>query len=166
MSRVVLIVLIALGATAVQGMDCNFGTSSNIFEKVLSHCPGILDSSDKEFCCIGTDRFYCCDAKEFALQTGWIVIPVVIGVAVVVSIIIFCISCLCCSCCPWYRRRHRGTVYGIPTPTVVTVVQPSNAPIAQHQLYPSLSTAPSLPAQPPPYTQEAYTKQAPYNPSY
>ncbi|XP_015110068.1 cysteine and tyrosine-rich protein 1 [Diachasma alloeum] len=168
MPRSVLVLLIALGVVAVQGMDCNFGTSSNIFEKALAHCPGILDSSDKEYCCIGKENFYCCNAEEFALKTGLIVvIPAIIGVIAVVSIIIFCISCLCCSCCPWYRRRHRGTVYGkVHTPTVVTVVQPNTVPAPQPQLYPTLSTASPLPAQPPPYTQEVYAKQAAYNPTY
>lgn len=49
---------------------------------------------------------------SFLFSRLGIIIPAVIAVVVVVMFIIFCISCLCCSCCPWYRRRHRGTVYG------------------------------------------------------
>uniref|UniRef100_A0A0C9R491 Shisa4_2 protein n=1 Tax=Fopius arisanus TaxID=64838 RepID=A0A0C9R491_9HYME len=142
MSRSMLVLLIALGATTVQAeMDCNFGTSSNFLEKSLNTCPGILDSSDKAFCCVGTNSIHCCDAQEFALSTGVIgVVAIIIAVVGTVSIIIFCISCLCCSCCPWYRRRHRGTVYGkVQTPAVITVMQPTTIPTPQAQLYPTVA---------------------------
>ncbi|XP_043289267.1 protein shisa-4-like isoform X2 [Venturia canescens] len=158
------------------GMDCNFGQSKNILDEYINSCPGVLQDSSKSYCCydISKERVYCCDAQEFAIKTGLgIIIPAVIAVVVVVMFIIFCISCLCCSCCPWYRRRHRGTVYGIQGPNVIQVIQPpANAgmpPQAIHNAYAYPANQMAMPNHgqaPPQYTSEAYVKQAPYNPSY
>ncbi|CAL1686567.1 unnamed protein product [Lasius platythorax] len=167
--------LICLHAGNVYGMECSFGQSKNFLEKALNTCPRLIDSSDKSYCCydLENESFYCCTAEEFALKTGLgIIVPVIIAAAIAIGLIVCCISCLCCSCCPWYRRRHQGTIYGIQTP-VVQVIQPqatlppsytnqANLP-NQHVPYPMSSTG--MP-QPPPYTSEAYAKQAPYNPAY
>ncbi|XP_029173991.1 protein shisa-5-like isoform X2 [Nylanderia fulva] len=171
--------LICLHAGYVHGMDCSFGQSKNFVDKILKSCPGILDSSDKSYCCydLVDERAYCCDAEEFAVKTGLgIVVPVIIAAAIVISLIVCCISCLCCSCCPWYRRRHQGTVYGMQAPVVQVIQPPASLPPSYtsqavpnpypYQIhnppYPTSSTG--MP-QPPPYT-EAYAKQAPYNPAY
>ncbi|KAK0096481.1 hypothetical protein PV326_005375 [Microctonus aethiopoides] len=176
-SRITLLLVIALSITAAHGMECSFKPSSNILEKFVKSCPRIFDSSDKEYCCLNVsdESFYCCNAQEWALETGLgIIVPAIIGVLVVVTLFVLCISCLCCTCCPWYRRRHRGTVYG----TVHTIggvqqvpgINPPSSHIVNniHPSYPvnqPVSTA-TFPSQPPPYTAEPYAKQAPYNPNY
>ncbi|KAG7211997.1 hypothetical protein KM043_011192 [Ampulex compressa] len=118
MSRIIAVLLMAVfHAGFVHGMDCSFGSSKNMFEKIVNSCPMPLQSADKSYCCydIANESTYCCTAEEFAVKTGLtIIVPVVITAVVVISLIIFCISCLCCSCCPWYRKRHQGTVYGRP----------------------------------------------------
>ncbi|XP_014473202.1 PREDICTED: protein shisa-5-like isoform X2 [Dinoponera quadriceps] len=172
------LLLLCLHAGFAHGMDCNFGTSKNFIEKTLNSCPGFLDNPSKSYCCvdIANERTYCCTAEEFALKTGLgIVVPVIIVAAIIISLIVCCISCLCCSCCPWYRRRHRGTVYGkVQAPNVVHVVQstpnvpPSYASQENQNHYVPYPTNPAgFPQHPPPqYTSEAYAKQAPYNPAY
>lgn len=117
MSRLIsFLLIIFFFSRSTYGMDCNFGNSKNIIDEIVGTCPRpLLDSTDKSYCCIDikNDKFYCCDAEEFALKTGLgIVVPAIIATVVILLLIISCISCLCCSCCPWYRRRHRGTVYG------------------------------------------------------
>ncbi|KAM0736994.1 hypothetical protein ACS0PU_000565 [Formica fusca] len=167
--------LICLHAGYVYGMDCSFGTNKNVWEKPFTSCPGLLDRSDKSYCCfdIVDQRTYCCDFEEFAVKNGLgIIVPVIIVAAIAVGLIVCCISCLCCSCCPWYRRRHQGTVYGKVQTPVVQVIQPqANLPpsytsqaIPNQQIpYPTSSIG--MP-QPPPYSTEVYAKQAPYNPAY
>ncbi|KAK0167777.1 hypothetical protein PV327_001641 [Microctonus hyperodae] len=176
-SHITLLLVIALGITAVHGMECSFKSSSNILEKIARSCPGIFDSSDKKYCCLNVSdgSFSCCNEQDWLLETGLgIIVPAIIGVLVVVTLFVLCISCLCCTCCPWYRRRHRGTVYG----TVHTIggvqqapgINPPSSHIVNniHPSYPvnqPVSTA-TFPSQPPPYTAEPYAKQAPYNPNY
>ncbi|XP_011269670.1 protein shisa-5 isoform X2 [Camponotus floridanus] len=164
--------LIYLYAGYVHGTDCSFGAKKNILDELISKCPGLLDSSDKSYCCydLANERTYCCDLEEFTVKTGLgIIVPVIIVAAIVIGLIMCCISCLCCSCCPWYRRRHQGTVYGIQTP-VVQVIQPqANLPPSYNQAVPNIAPYPTssiaMP-QPPPYSSEVYAKQAPYNPAY
>ncbi|XP_032673739.1 protein shisa-5-like isoform X2 [Odontomachus brunneus] len=170
--------LLCLHAGFAYGMDCSLGRSSNFLEKVVNTCPGILDSRSKSYCCydIPNDTAYCCDAEEFALKTGLgIIVPAIITAGIVITLIVCCISCLCCSCCPWYRRRHRGTVYGIQAPNVVHVVQtPANLPPSytsqgdqvQNHYVPYPTNPAGFPQHPPPQYNEAYAKQAPYNPAY
>ncbi|XP_012251045.2 uncharacterized protein LOC105683189 [Athalia rosae] len=165
-------------ATVAYGMDCSFGSSKNIFEQIVKSCPRpIIDLADQSYCCIDVknDSFYCCDAEEWALKTGLgIIIPSIIAVVVIISIVVLCISCLCCTCCPWYRRRHRGTVYGnLQAPAggihiiQPTPVYPGYAGHLQNQPPVYATTVTAMPQDcPPQYTQEAYTKQAPYNPGY
>ncbi|XP_011696981.1 PREDICTED: protein shisa-5-like isoform X2 [Wasmannia auropunctata] len=173
MSRLaVALLLICLHVgSGVYGIDCTYGRNKNVFDDFLTTCPRLTDSPEKTFCCIDltNDNAYCCTAEEFAIKTGFgVVIPVIIGSVIVIAVIVCCISCLCCSCCPWYRRRQ-GTVYGIQAP-VVQVIQPqanlppsyTNQPPSYSVPYPTGSTG--MP-QPPPYN-EAYAKQAPYNPAY
>ncbi|KOC65126.1 hypothetical protein WH47_01991, partial [Habropoda laboriosa] len=95
------------------GIDCSIG-HKNIISKFLDSCPGLLDNQDKSYCCLDfeTNEMYCCNRMEFALKSTGALLAVIIVIGVVFSLILFCVSCLYCSCCPWYRRRHRGTVYG------------------------------------------------------
>lgn len=53
-------------------MECSFG-NKNIISKVIDSCPGILDSSDKSYCCYDFEKneMYCCDAMEFASKSSW-----------------------------------------------------------------------------------------------
>ncbi|XP_057331810.1 protein shisa-5-like [Microplitis mediator] len=176
-SFVTFILLVGFSTSVVYGrMDCSFGTSNNAFDKFVNSCPPIIGDQSKEYCCLNTNaEFYCCDAQEFALRTGLgIIIPAIIAVIVVVTFFVLCISCLCCSCCPWYKRRHRGTVYGRVQPGVV-VVHPGSNPMPNqtiHTIYPPYPasnpqvSASAYQGQPPPYTAEPYAKQAPYNPNY
>ncbi|XP_012530987.1 protein shisa-5 [Monomorium pharaonis] len=174
MSRLaVALLLICLHAGSVYGIDCSYATSKSFFEDVLTTCPRLTDARDKTYCCIDitNERAYCCNAEEFALQAGSILIPAIIGVVVVIGLMVCCISCLCCSCCPWYRRRQ-GTVYGNLQAPVVQVIQPQANIPPSYISQPAQNYAPPYPtgstgmAQPPPYTNEAYAKQAPYNPNY
>ncbi|CAG5088787.1 Protein of unknown function [Cotesia congregata] len=173
--------VIVFSTSTVYGMDCSLGSSKNFLDEVISRCPRpIIDDSSKEYCCFNTHGdYYCCDAQEFALTTGLgIIVPAIIAVIVVVTFFVLCISCLCCSCCPWYKRRHRGTVYGrVQTPGGVMVIhQPANNPMPNqqpiHTIYPPYPASnPQVSAsthqgQPPPYSAEPYAKQSPYNPNY
>ncbi|KAL6256302.1 hypothetical protein P5V15_012419 [Pogonomyrmex californicus] len=178
MSRLArVLLLICLHAGFSYGMECSYGSNQNILEKVFTSCPRpFTDPSDYSYCCydIPNNRAYCCSAEEFAKTGLSIIIPVIIAAAVIIGLIVCCISCLCCSCCPWYRRRQ-GTVYGrlvteVQTP-VVQVIQPqANVPpnytsqAAQNPYVPYPTNSTGMP-QPPPYN-EAYAKQAPYNPAY
>ncbi|XP_076244008.1 uncharacterized protein LOC143185154 [Calliopsis andreniformis] len=179
----VLLLVICLNAGLSYGMDCKIGHTTglkNFIDTVTNtnSCPGVFDPAEKSFCCYSLDRtYYCCDAAEFGITASWVILTAVLSVVIVVSLIVFCISCLCCSCCPWYRRRHRGTVYGrvqapasvvhvIQTPANVPPPQPQPAPYYANVLNPTNSTGLS---QPPPYTaheNDIYSKQAPYNPNY
>ncbi|KAH0953901.1 hypothetical protein HN011_003079 [Eciton burchellii] len=158
-------------------MDCSILGHKGIFDKLINsnYCPGYLDSSDKAYCCTNQDmsNIYCCDAEEFAIKTGLnimpVILPVIITAIIVIGLIVCCISCLCCTCCPWYRRRHQGTVYGKVHTPVVQIIQPQtnlppsyNSQPTQNQYVPSTIGMP----QPPPYINEGYAKQAPYNPAY
>ncbi|XP_006615012.1 uncharacterized protein LOC102680211 isoform X1 [Apis dorsata] len=175
MSRITILLLLTYFNVGLSyGMECSFG-NKNIISKVIDSCPGLLDSSDKSYCCYDFEKneMYCCDAVEFASKSSWILLTVICAVGVVFFVIIFCISCLCCSCCPWYRRRHQGTVYGtisvpevqvpsmmhvIQTPANVTVLTPyANLP------YPTNSAGIQQAST---YSGNIYEKQAPYNPNY
>jgi hypothetical protein len=173
MSRLVIaLLLIYLHAESIYGMECSFG-NNNFLDKMINSCPRpLIDPSENSYCCYDTSSgsSYCCSAIEFAKTGLGILIPVIIAAAIVIGLIVCCISCLCCSCCPWYRRRQ-GTVYGKVQAPVVQVIQPqanippnyTNQPAVQNYApYPTGSTG--MP-QPPPYN-EAYAKQAPYNPAY
>ncbi|XP_034939925.1 protein shisa-5-like isoform X2 [Chelonus insularis] len=174
MSKIIILVFtIVLCNSIVSADKC---PSNNFVDNLVSYCPGIpqiFDSSPKSYCCLDVEnKYYCCDAQEYTLNTGFkIILPAIIGVLVVVTLFVFCITCLCCSCCPWYKRRHRGTVYGIHTPGVI--IHPGTAPIPNqsaqmpHQPY-VVHTEPSMqyPSQPPPYTVEPYAQQASYNPNF
>jgi len=169
------LLLICLHAGSVYGMECTIGNNRNVFEKIFTNCPRFNDPSENSYCCydLSIDKGYCCNAEEFAMKTGLgLIVPVVIAAAVVIGLIVCCISCLCCSCCPWYRRRQ-GTVYGKVQAPIVQVIQPqpqANIPPsytsqpAQNQYVPYPTGSTGMP-QPPPYN-EAYAKQAPYNPTY
>ncbi|KYN27271.1 PREDICTED: protein shisa-5-like [Trachymyrmex cornetzi] len=141
-------------------------------------------------------RNYCCTFLEFMQTTGLgLILPLGIAGIVVVCLLACCISCFCCSCCPWYRR-NRGTIYGnIQTPIVQVIQSPENVPPSytsqptqnippsytsqptqniptsytnqptQNYVSPYPTNSTAMP-QPPPYTDEAYAKQAPYNPAY
>ncbi|XP_046484528.1 protein shisa-5 isoform X1 [Neodiprion pinetum] len=175
-----IVVVICLVSVAY-GMDCTLGTSDNFIDKFVNSCPRpLIDPSENSYCCPRVDgTVYCCDWAEFTMRTGLgIIVPVVIAVVVIISLIVFCISCLCCACCPWYRRRHRGTIYSsMQTPvTGIHVIQtpPSNSGYTVHQIQQiqppiyanAVSAMPQHPVPPPQYTREDNTKQAPYNPSY
>ncbi|XP_012153700.1 uncharacterized protein LOC105661747 isoform X2 [Megachile rotundata] len=164
-----LLSLLCLNVGLSYGMQCSLG-HKNIITEVLDSCPGLLDSSDKSFCCVDIEnnRMYCCDQTEFLVKSTWLLLTVIAVVVIIISLLVCCVSCLCCSCCPWYRRRHRGTVYGIQVPSVVHVIQsPASVP-QPTQPYPSTTNATSSAgmSQPPPYSEVVYEKQAPYNPSY
>ncbi|XP_076671348.1 uncharacterized protein LOC143370290 isoform X2 [Andrena cerasifolii] len=177
MSRVVaLLLFVSLNAGLSHGMECTIG-HSNFLEKFMNSCPGLTDHWDKSYCCYDFERSsnYCCTAAEFGLSSSWIILTGFVTVAVVVSLIVFCISCLCCRCCPWYRRRHRGTVYGrVQGPRVVHVIQSSVDVPRPTPFYTNASNATNATnstgiVQPPPYTavsNEMYPKQAPHNPDY
>ncbi|XP_012165950.1 uncharacterized protein LOC105665629 isoform X2 [Bombus terrestris] len=170
MSRVTtLFLLICINAGLSYGMECSL-RNSNFITRAINSCPGLLDPTEKSYCCydITSEKIYCCDAMEFSLQSSWVVLVVILTICVLFTIIVFCISCLCCSCCPWYRRRHRGTVYGIQLPNMVHVIQsptsiPQATPLYINTAYPTNSAGIS---QPPIYSEAIYEKQAPYNPNY
>lgn len=165
-----LLLLICTNARLSYGMKCSWG-HENFISDVLNSCPALLDPEEKAYCCydISNKKMYCCDAMEFALKSSWMVLAMIISFTVLFSMIIFCISCLCCSCCPWYRRRHRGTIYGkVQVPSVVHVIQspasvPQPTPQYTNPAYPTSSAGIS---QPPSYSEVVYEKQAPYNPNY
>ncbi|XP_076764061.1 uncharacterized protein LOC143431314 isoform X2 [Xylocopa sonorina] len=169
MSRVtILLLLLCFNAGLSYGTECAFG-NKNILSRLIDSCPGLLDSADKSYCChdIENGAVYCCDYAEFVFKTSWILLIVIVTVVILVLMLLLCILCLCCSCCPWYRRRHRGTVYGSKNLVVriiqssVTVPQPN--PQYTNTAYATSSTEIS---DPPTYSEVAYEKQAPYNPNY
>ncbi|EFN75983.1 protein shisa-5 isoform X2 [Harpegnathos saltator] len=177
------VILLCLQAGLVYGTDCSLGTSNDFLDKITKTCPiPIVGDPSKSYCCydLPNEKFYCCDATEFALKTGLgLVVPLTITIAVVAALIASCICCLCCKCCPWYRRRHRGTVYGkVQAPNTVHIVQTPavNAPPsyasqqhpAQNHYVPYPTNPAGFPQHPPPQysSSEAYAKQAPYNPTY
>ncbi|CAK9796864.1 hypothetical protein ANTQUA_LOCUS933 [Anthophora quadrimaculata] len=175
MSRIItLLLLVCLNAGLSHGTVCSFG-NKNIISKMIDSCPGLLDSADKSYCCMDFEskEMYCCNSTEFALKSTWSLLVVIAIIATVLSLILFCVSCLCCSCCPWYRRRHRGTVYGIfvpevETPSTIHVIQttanvPQPVPQYTNVAYPANSRG--MP-QPPTFAEVMYEKQAPYNPNY
>ncbi|XP_029038372.1 uncharacterized protein LOC114873816 isoform X1 [Osmia bicornis bicornis] len=165
-----LLALLCLNMGLSYGMQCSYG-HKNVLSEILDSCPGLLDSSDKSYCCVDIEnnRMYCCDAAEFMTKTTWLLLTVIAAAVIGVSLIVCCISCLCCSCCPWYRRRHRGTVYGkVQVPTVVHVIQsPASVPQStQPHVTAMNATSSAEMSQPPPYAEVVYEKQAAYNPTY
>ncbi|XP_014603766.1 PREDICTED: protein shisa-5-like isoform X1 [Polistes canadensis] len=178
---IILLTISCLCTGFTYGMECSLNSEKSYFEKLMTSCPALLDDSSKSYCCydFSNKYYYCCTQEEFAIKMGiGIIIPVVIAAGIIVSLIVCCISCLCCSCCPWYRRRHRGTVYGkVQTPSVVQVVQTSTNPPPSNYAnqtpqniytpYPPTTVGGMPQPQPPPaYTIEPYARQAPYNPGY
>ncbi|XP_066582698.1 protein shisa-5-like isoform X2 [Prorops nasuta] len=156
--------------------SCSF-QKGNFIDDLVNSCPGLTDSNDKSYCCYDFERekFECCDIVEYTLRNGiGIVLPVVVTIAVIVAIIVACVSCLCCRCCPWYRRRNPGVVYGIERAQAVRVVpaqpnvqaQPYVSAPNQNTFIPYPVNPSGMPVAPPPYCNEAYTQQSPYNPHY
>ncbi|XP_035727658.1 protein shisa-5-like isoform X1 [Vespa mandarinia] len=173
---IVLLTISCLCTGFAVGMECTYKDSKNLFEKMMTSCPVLWDSS-KSYCCydLANENYYCCTQEEFAMTMGLgIIVPVVIAAGIIVSLIVCCISCLYCSCCPWYRRRHQGTVYGkVQTPSVVHVIQTSTNPPSdyanqteQNHYTPYPTNVGGMPQPPPAYTIEPYGRQAPYNPGY
>lgn len=174
---IVLLTISCLCTGFAYGMDCTFKENKNYLEKMISSCPTIWGDQSKSYCCydVPNENYYCCTEEEFAVKMGLgLIVPVVIAVGFVVSSIIVCITCLFCSCCPWYRRRHRGTIYGkVQTPNVVHVIQTSTSPppsyanqTVQNHYPPNPVNVNGMQQAPPAYTSEPYTRQAPYNPGY
>ncbi|XP_015585040.1 uncharacterized protein LOC107262897 [Cephus cinctus] len=180
--KILFVITCCILAVSALNTDCTYGPSTGYVDDLLRKCPRFTESSDKTFCCMDpkTTNTYCCTAEEFATTVAiGFILPAVIAVVVIVSLIVLCISCLCCSCCPWYRRRHRGTVYGhVHTTPVIHVIQtPANSTShtghsvtnPQYNVYPNgnvAMTGTTQPPEPQQYTTEAYNKQAPYNPNY
>ncbi|XP_076619992.1 uncharacterized protein LOC143341156 isoform X2 [Colletes latitarsis] len=157
-----LLLVICLNAGLSHGMKCSFG-NQNFLEKMIDSCPGLLDSSDKSYCCLDVEnsRTYCCDAAEFIVKSSWIAVTVIVIVVILFTLVVCCIAC-----CRRHRRRHQGTIYGhVEVPSAVQVIQsPANILLpGQHNLNPTNLTGMSGPL---PYSSEVYAKQAPYNPNY
>ncbi|XP_018310911.1 protein shisa-5 [Mycetomoellerius zeteki] len=188
MSRLeVALLLICLHAGYVYGVECNFEIlERNLFDHWTATCPRFFDKKDESWCCIDVEarKSYCCDLETFVQKTGvGVFLPLIIAGVGIIAILSCCISCFCCSCCPWYRRRQ-GTTYGnIQTPVVQVIQSPANIPPGytsqptqniptSYTSQPTQNYVPPYPMgstampQPPPYTDEAYAKQAPYNPAY
>ncbi|CAL7936028.1 unnamed protein product [Xylocopa violacea] len=170
MSRVtILLLLLCFNAGLSYGTECSFG-NKNILSRLIDSCPGLLDSADKSYCCYDIDNnsVYCCDYSEFLFKASWVLLVVIITVVILLGMLLLCILCLCCSCCPWYRRRHRGTVYGKVVPTVVRVIQsPASVPQPNPQYTnTAFATSSTGLSDPPTYSEVVYEKQAPYNPNY
>ncbi|XP_043682147.1 protein shisa-5-like isoform X1 [Vespula pensylvanica] len=174
---IILLTISCLCTGFAVGMECTYKESKNVFEKMITSCPVLWGDSSKSYCCydLTNENFYCCTKEEFAMTMGLgIIVPVVIAAGIIISLIVCCISCLCCSCCPWYRRRHRGTVYGkVQTPSVVQVIQTSTNPPSnyanqteQNHYTPYPTNVGGTPQPLPAYTIEPYARQAPYNPGY
>ncbi|KAK2581596.1 hypothetical protein KPH14_002103 [Odynerus spinipes] len=173
---IVLLTISCLCTSFAYGMECTYKEDKNYIEKMITSCPTLWTDSSKSYCCydLPNESYYCCTQEEFAVKMGLgIIVPVVITAGIVVSSIICCICCLFCSCCPWYRRRHRGTVYGkVHTPNV-HVIQTSTSPppnyasqTVQNHYVPSPVSIEGMPQAPPAYANEPYARQAPYNPGY
>ncbi|XP_012227036.1 protein shisa-5 isoform X2 [Linepithema humile] len=174
----VILIIVHAAALICAAMECPVGEKNSIIDKVTGSisrtCPRTFDPPEKSYCCFDIQREYnyCCTVEEFAKSGLSMLILVIIGAAIIFGLIVCCVSCLCCSCCPWYRRRHRGTVYGKVQPPVVQVIQPQNLPpsypsqpVESNYTSPYPTNSTGMP-QPPPYTNEAYAKQAAYNPAY
>lgn len=84
-------------------MDCSFGQSRNVVDKVINTCPRpLIDPTDKEFCCMGSDgEFYCCEGASFAL---FIFIAILI---VLVPLMLICCVIGCVWRCICTRRTHQ-----------------------------------------------------------
>ncbi|XP_018400477.1 PREDICTED: protein shisa-5-like [Cyphomyrmex costatus] len=165
-------------------------------EKQITTCPRPFESKENNYCCIDvlSQSSYCCPFAEFTKKTGLgFIFPLVLAGLGIIFLITCCVSCFCCSCCPWYRRNP-GMVYGkVERPVVQTIQFPANnTPSYTSQLTqnipPSYTSQPiqnfpiscanqstqnyippmssTVMSQPPSYINEAYAKQAPYNPTY
>ncbi|XP_018342786.1 PREDICTED: protein shisa-5-like isoform X4 [Trachymyrmex septentrionalis] len=188
------LLLICLFTGYVHGLDCNFEIlERNIFDHWVTTCPRLLDPEENSYCCVDVEnkKSYCCTLLEFAKTTGVsLILPVAAIVIGIIFAVIGCISCFCCGCCPWYRRPQ-----DIQTPVQV-IQSPANVPPSYYTSQPTQNIPPSYTSQPtqniptnytsqptqnyvppyptdltampqpPPYTDEAYAKQAPYNPAY
>ncbi|KAI4500438.1 hypothetical protein M0802_004400 [Mischocyttarus mexicanus] len=115
---IVLLTISCLCTGLTYGMECTYNKDKSYLEKLVTNCPMLWTDPNKSYCCynLENESFYCCTLEEFTMKMGvGIILPVVIAAGIIISLIVCCVCCLCCSCCPWYRRRHRGTVYGRPT---------------------------------------------------
>ncbi|XP_043261881.1 uncharacterized protein LOC122402824 isoform X2 [Colletes gigas] len=103
-----LLLVVSLNAGLSHGMKCSFG-NQNFLEKMIDSCPGLLDSSDKSYCCLDVEnsRTYCCDAAEFVVKSSWVAVTVIVVVVMMFTLVVCCIAC-----CRRHRRRHQGTIYG------------------------------------------------------
>ncbi|XP_076645930.1 uncharacterized protein LOC143355196 [Halictus rubicundus] len=160
-----LLLLITLHAGLSYGMQCSFGKES-FLDQILKGCPGLLDSSEKSYCCynLETSKAYCCDAYEFASMTAWVGTTIIVVTVIVLLVVVFCISCLCCVCCRRYHRRNRGTVYEhVQAPHVVQVIHtPANG--VPSSGYVANSAMQAAPTSVNPH--DIYAKPPPYNTSY
>ncbi|XP_076289042.1 uncharacterized protein LOC143213253 isoform X2 [Lasioglossum baleicum] len=159
-----LLLFISLHAGLSYGMQCSFN-EQNILGKILTSCPGILDPTDKSYCCYNLEGSYtyCCDVYEFTTQASWAGATIIVVSVIVVSVVVFCISCICCICCRRYRRRNQGTVYEhVQVPHVVRVIHtPANVLPQSDYVVNSAMSAPTL-VNP----HDMYAKPPPYNTSY
>ncbi|XP_065214056.1 uncharacterized protein LOC135841155 [Planococcus citri] len=145
--------------TVDASMECklfDFGTDKNavtsFLDKVVNHCP-ILPGQDKEYCCYDINRkAYCCDASEFFVNMG-IMLMIVIVVLMLISSIVSFICCICCPCCVCYKRR-RGRACQPPqtlpsTHTAAPRYQNEYQPVPKTHLppgaYPVFPPQPSVP---------------------
>lgn len=161
-----LLLLISLHAGLSYGLQCSFG-EQNFLDQMLTTCPGLLDSSEKSYCCynLESSKFYCCDVYQFASQASWAGATVIVASVIVLSVVVFCISCLCCICCRRYRRRNQGTVYEhvqVPHSVVRVIHTPANVlPQSDYVVNSTVSVAPTSVT-----PHDMYAKPPPYNTSY
>ncbi|EGI60865.1 PREDICTED: protein shisa-5-like [Acromyrmex echinatior] len=177
-------------------LNCNFEIfERNFFDRWITTCPRIVNSKSDSYCCVDVKNknSYCCPLWDFIQTTGLsLILPLTIAAIGIIFLLVCCISCFCCNCCPWYRRQIYGN---IQTPIVQVIQPPANVPPSytsqstqnippsytnqptekfpiNYTNQPAQNYVPSYPTgstampQPPPYTDEAYAKQAPYNPAY
>lgn len=80
--------------TVAFGMDCSWGKSENVLEKIAYSCPRmLLDSSDEKYCCPNNDGgFKCCDLQNFIFHWLLMVWPIILLVLLVLAVL----SCVCC----------------------------------------------------------------------
>lgn len=153
-------ITLAICCVAVDAsMECklfSFGNSESavttFLEKVINHCP-VLPGSDKEYCCYDLNRkAYCCDASEFFVNMG-IMLMIVIVVLMLISSIVSFICCICCPCCVCYKRRRGRASQPQPnvsaTHTTTMRFQTEYQPITKTHLppgaYPVFPPQPSAP---------------------
>ncbi|XP_018342785.1 PREDICTED: uncharacterized protein LOC108748882 isoform X3 [Trachymyrmex septentrionalis] len=189
------LLLICLFTGYVHGLDCNFEIlERNIFDHWVTTCPRLLDPEENSYCCVDVEnkKSYCCTLLEFAKTTGnrlhillllWLLSLVSPSSRTRLRIIPF-----------QHNVSSTKSIY-IQTPVQV-IQSPANVPPSYYTSQPTQNIPPSYTSQPtqniptnytsqptqnyvppyptdltampqpPPYTDEAYAKQAPYNPAY